>query len=72
MSSILYDTELWREYAEQMRALSQRVIDPRVRRHTLAAAEGFERIADLASKLRSSSERRRHWGRQPDRRAVYF
>jgi len=70
MSSTLYDIELWREYAEQMRALSQRVTDPRVERRALAAAAGFERIADLASKLRSSSESRRRWG-WPDGRAVY-
>ena len=71
MSSTLYDIELWREYAEQMRALSQRATDPRVRRRALAAAAGFERIADLAGKLRSSSERRRRWGWPPDGRAVY-
>ena len=71
MSSTLYDIELWREYAQQMRALSRRMADPRARQHALAAAAGFERIADLASKLRSISERRRRWGRPPDGRAVY-
>jgi len=58
----LYDVELWREYAKQMRALSTRVTDPRIKQRALVAAEGFERIADLASKLRSTSERRRRWG----------
>jgi len=71
MSSTLYDIELWREYAQQMRALSQKASDPRVRQRALAAAAGFERIADLASKLQSSGERRRRWGRPPDGRAVY-
>lgn len=58
----LYDVELWREYANQMRALSKRVTDPRIKQRALVAAAGFERIADLASKLRSTTERRRRWG----------
>jgi hypothetical protein len=62
MLTTLYDVELWHEYANQMRALSKRVIDPRIRQRALAAAAGFEHIAELASKLRSSSERRRRWG----------
>jgi len=59
MSTTLYDAELWREYAKQMRMLSQNTTDPRIRRHTLAAAIGFERIADLAGQLQSASERQR-------------
>lgn len=61
MSMILYDAELWHEYANQMRALSKKVTDPRMRQHVVDAAIGFDRIADLASKLRSTSERRRRW-----------
>jgi hypothetical protein len=71
MSSTLYDIELWHEYAQQMRALSRRATDPRVRQRALAAAGGFERIADLASKLQLVSERRRRWGWPPDGRAVH-
>jgi len=59
MSPTLYDVELWREYAKQMRALSQKMTDPRIRQHTLAAAIGFERIANLAGQLQAASERRR-------------
>ena len=59
MSPILYDVELWREYAKQMRVLSQKTTDPRISRHMLAAATGFERIADLAGQLQSASERQR-------------
>ena len=59
MSPTLYDAELWREYAKQMRVLSQKTTDPRIRRHTLAAAIGFERIADLAGQLQSARERQR-------------
>jgi len=44
-----------------MRALSRRATDPRIRQRMLAAAAGFERIADLAGKLRLSNERRRRW-----------
>jgi hypothetical protein len=59
MLATLYDVELWHEYANQMRSLSKRVTDPRIRQHALAAAAGFERIAELAAKLRLSCERRR-------------
>lgn len=59
MPSILYDIELWREYAKEMFVLSQKTTDPRIRRHALAAAEGFERIADLAAKLQAADDRRR-------------
>lgn len=62
MPSILYDIELWREYANEMHALSQQMSDPRMRRHALAAAAGFERIADLAEKLQMEVERRRRRG----------
>ncbi len=62
MSSILYDVELWREYAKQMHALSRKVTDPRIRQRALAAAAGFEQIAELAAKMRSSAERRWRWG----------
>ena len=60
-STTLYDADLWHEYANQMRALSKRVTDPRVRQRALVAAAGFERIADLATKLRLTCERRRRW-----------
>ncbi len=62
MLTTLYDEELWHEYAIQMRTLSKAATDPRMRQRALAAAVGFERIAELASKLRSTSERRRRWG----------
>ncbi len=62
MPPTLHDVELWLEYANQMRELSKKITDPRIRQRTLAAAAGFEHIADLASKLRSTSERRRRWG----------
>lgn len=61
MLTTLHDAELWREYANQMRALSKRVTDPRIRQHALVAAAGFERIADLATKLKLICERRRRW-----------
>ncbi len=61
MLTTLYDVELWHESANQMRALSKRVTDPRIRRHVLVAAAGFERIAALAIKLRLTCERRRRW-----------
>jgi hypothetical protein len=61
MLTTLYDAELWHEYANQMRALSKKVTDPRIRQHALVAAAGFERIADLANKLRLTCERRRRW-----------
>ena len=60
-STTLYDAELWHEYANQMRALSNRATDPRIRQRALVAAAGFERIADLAAKLRLTCERRRRW-----------
>ncbi len=63
MQTILYDVELWREYAKQMHSLSRRATDPRIRQRALAAAAGFERIAELASKMRTNSEQRRRWGR---------
>ena len=58
MQTTLYDVELWREYAMQMRALSQAMTDPQTKQHTLAAAAGFDRIAELASTLESKRERR--------------
>jgi hypothetical protein len=65
MLTTLYDVELWHEYANQMRALSKRATDPRIRQHALVAAAGFERIAGLAAKLRLTCERRRRssWAR---------
>jgi hypothetical protein len=57
MQSTLYDSDLWREYAAQMRALSGATPDPHVRQRTLDAAMGFERIAQLADKLGFSGQR---------------
>jgi hypothetical protein len=57
MQSTLYDVELWREYAAQMRALSGSIKDEKTRRRTLEAAAGFEQIAQLASKLGSGGRR---------------
>ena len=61
MSLILYDVELWHEYASQMRALAKSMADPRMRQRMLAAAAGFERIAELAKKLQDAPEKRRRW-----------
>ena len=62
MPSILYDIELWREYANEMHALRQMATDPRIRQHALAAAAGFDRIAALAERLQMEAERRRRRG----------
>jgi hypothetical protein len=51
MPSTLYDSDLWREYAAQMRALSGAMPDPQAKQRTLAAAAGFDQIAQLAEKL---------------------
>jgi hypothetical protein len=57
MQSTLYDVELWREYAAQMRTLSGSINDPKARQRTLEAAAGFDQIAQLASKLGSGGRR---------------
>ncbi len=57
MQSTLYDVELWREYAAQMRALSGSINDPGTRQRTLEAAAGFDQIAQLAGKLGSGDRR---------------
>ncbi len=55
MASVLYDVQLWLEHADKVRALSRMERDPRTRQQMLAVAAGFERIAGLASMLRSTS-----------------
>ncbi len=57
MQSTLYDVDLWREYASQLRALSGTMPDPQSKQRTLEAADGFENIAQLASKLESTGKR---------------
>jgi hypothetical protein len=57
MQSTLYDVDLWREYAAQLRALSGTIPDPRAKRQTLEAADGFEHIAQLAGALQSTGKR---------------
>jgi hypothetical protein len=57
MQSTLYDADLWREYAAQMRTLSGGIADPQAKQRTLDAAAGFEQIAQLADKLGSAGKR---------------
>ncbi len=56
-TSTLYDADLWREYAEQMRALSGAMPDSQAKQQTLDAAAGFDQIALLADKLGSTEKR---------------
>ena len=57
MQPTLYDVDLWREYAAQMRALSGVMTDASAKQRTLEAAAGFDQIAQLASKLAPSGKR---------------
>jgi hypothetical protein len=51
----LYNVQLWLKHAEEARALSRVLADPRTKQHMLAIAARFERIAGLANELRSTS-----------------
>ncbi len=45
MASLLFDVELWREYAWQSQRFGEAVMDPRSKHRLLAVAAGFEPIA---------------------------
>ena len=53
MPTKLYNVQLWREHAAKARALSRALTDPRTKHQMAAIADGFDRIAELASKLQS-------------------
>jgi len=46
MASLLFDIELWREYAQKSRAFSKAMTDPRSKQRLLAVAAGFDRIEE--------------------------
>jgi hypothetical protein len=60
----LFNIQLWLKHAEEARALSTVIADPQTRRQMLGIAVGFEHIADLASKLRATSDMSSRSGRQ--------
>ena len=51
----LYNVQLWLKHAEEARALSAAIVDREIKERMLAVAAGFEHIADLASKLKATS-----------------
>lgn len=53
MQSTLYDAELWRDHAAQMRTLSSSASDPNVRQLMLTTAAGFDTIANLSRALKA-------------------
>jgi len=54
MPTKLYNVQLWREHAAQARELSRALSDPRTKQQISDIAAGFDRIAELASKLQSA------------------
>ncbi len=56
MHSTLYNVELWRDHAAQLRALSWATTDPNTRKLMLATAAGFDTIAQLAGALIAASK----------------
>lgn len=55
MSTTLYNVQLWRDHAAKARALSKALNDPKTKRQMSDIAAGFDRIAELASMLQSTS-----------------
>lgn len=53
MPQTLYNIQLWRKHAAEARTLSKAVSDPSTKQQMSDIAAGFDRIADLASKLQS-------------------
>jgi hypothetical protein len=47
-TSAILNSERWRGYAEQMRALAQDVRDPAIKGNILRIAEDYERLAQRA------------------------
>jgi len=54
MNTTLYNVQLWRKHAAEARALGKTLRDPRTKQQMADIAAGFDRIADLASKLQSA------------------
>jgi hypothetical protein len=54
MNTTLYNVQLWRKHAAEARALSKALSDARTKQQMSDIAAGFDRIADLASKLQST------------------
>jgi hypothetical protein len=55
MNTTLYNVQLWRKHAAEARALSKALNDPKTKQQMSDIAAGFDRIADLASKLQSAA-----------------
>ena len=55
MPQTLYNVQLWRKHAAEARALSKALSDPKTKQQMSHIAAGFDRIADLASKLQSTN-----------------
>jgi hypothetical protein len=55
MNTTLYNVQLWRKHAAEARALSKALRDPKTKQQMSDIAAGFDRIADLAGKLQSTS-----------------
>ena len=55
MPSTLYNVQLWLDHAEEVRALSRAINDPQTKQLMMSVAAGFDRIAGLATNLRSKS-----------------
>ena len=55
MNTTLYNVQLWRKHAAEARALSKALRDPRAKQQMSDIAAGFDRIADLATKLQSAA-----------------
>ncbi len=53
MPQTLYNVQLWRKHAAEARALGKALSDPKTKQQMSDIAAGFDRIADLASKLQS-------------------
>ena len=53
MPQTLYNIQLWRKHAAEARALSKALSDPRTKQQMSDIAAGFDRIAELASRLQS-------------------
>ena len=64
MPSTLYNAQLWLGHAQQVRALSKSIADPRTKQQMLAVAAGFDRIATLAAQLGTESRSDPHKDRR--------